>query len=64
MRDLRDRRPGPKPRHVDHRVKQLEAENARLHRKLQRADTIMTLQKKVAEILWISLKPFDNDETD
>jgi hypothetical protein len=45
-------------------VKQLEAENARLQRKLQRADTIITLQKKVAEILGIPLRPLDTDETD
>jgi len=64
LRDLRERRPGPKPRPVDPRVKQLEAENARLQRKLQRADTIITLQKKVAEILGIPLRPLDNDETD
>ena len=32
-------------------MKQLEAENRRLQRKLQRAETIITLQKKVAEIL-------------
>ena len=46
------------------RVKQLEAENRRLQRKLQRAETIITLQKKVAEILRIPLKPLDIDETD
>ena len=43
---------------------QLEAENARLPRKLQRADTIITLQKKVAEILGIPLSPLGTDETD
>jgi len=64
LRDLRGRRRGPKPRPVDPRVKQLEAENARLQRKLRRADTIITLQKKVAEILGIPLRPLDNDETD
>ena len=64
LRDLRGRRRGPKPRAVDPRVKQLEAENARLQRKLQRADTIITLQKKVAEILGIPLRPLDNDEPD
>ena len=64
LRDLRGRRRGPKPRPVDPRVKQLEAENRRLQRKLQRAETIITLQKKVAEILGIPLKPLDNDETD
>ena len=51
------------PRPVDPRVKQLEADR-RLQRKLQRAETIITLQKKVAEILRIPLKPLDIDETD
>jgi transposase len=55
---------GPKARPVDPRVKQLEAENRRLQRKLQRAETIITLQKKVAEILGIPLKPLDNNESD
>ena len=64
LRDLRERRPGPTPRAADPRVRQLEAENARLRRKLQRADTIITLQKKVAEILGIPLSILDNDETD
>lgn len=61
---LRARKRGPKPRPIDSRVKQLEAENARLQRKLQQADTIITVQKKVAEILGIPLKPLVNDETD
>ena len=56
--------PGPDARPVDPRVKQLEAENRRLQRKLQRAETIITLPKKVAEILRIPLKPLDIDETD
>src|SRR5450756_309886 len=64
LQDMRGRRRGPKPRLVDPRVKQLEAENHRLQRKLQRAETIITLQKKVAEILGIPLKPLDTDETD
>jgi len=64
LQDMRGRRRGPKPRVVDPRVKQLEAENRRLQRKLQRAETIITLQKKVAEILGIPLKPLDTDETD
>ena len=61
---MRARRRGPVSRSIDPRVKQLEAENARLQRKLQRADTIITLQKKVAEILGIPLNPLVNDETD
>ena len=64
LREMRGRRRGPKPRPVDPRVKQLEAENRRLQRKLQRAETIITLQKKVAEILGIPLKPLDSDESD
>jgi transposase len=64
LQDMRARRRGPKPRPIDPRVKQLESENRRLQRKLQRAETIITLQKKVAEILGIPLKPLDIDETD
>jgi transposase-like protein len=61
---MRATKRGRKPRLVDPRVKQLEAENRRLQRKLQRAETIITFQKKVAEILGIPLKPLDSDETD
>ena len=64
LREMRGRRRGPTPRPIDPRVKQLEAENGRLQRKLQRADTIITLQKKVAEILGIPLKSLDSDESD
>jgi transposase len=61
---MRARKRGPKAQPLDPRVKQLEAENRRLQRKLQRAETIITLQKKVAEILGIPLKPLDSDEID
>ena len=64
LREMRGRRRGPTPRPVDPRVKQLEPENRRLQRKLQRAETIITLQKKVAKILGIPLTPHDDDETD
>jgi transposase-like protein len=60
----RARKRGPTPKAIDPRVKQLEVENRRLHRKLARAETIITLQKKVAEILGIPLKPLDIDEID
>ena len=62
LREMRARRRGPTPRSVDPRMTQLEAENRRLQRKLQRAETIITLQKKVAEILGIPLTPLDDDE--
>ena len=52
---------GSTPRPIDPRVKQLEAENCRLQRKLQRAETIIALPKKVTEILEIPLKPLATD---
>jgi transposase len=60
----RARKRGPTAKPIDPRVKQLEVENRRLQRKLARAETIITLQKKVAEILGIPLNPLDIDETD
>ena len=60
----RARKRGPVPKVIDPRVRHLEVENRRLQRKLARAETIITLQKKVAEILGIPLKPLDIDETD
>ena len=60
----RGRKRGPVAKVIDPRVHQLEVENRRLQRKLQRAETIITLQKKVAEILGIPLKPLDIDEID
>ena len=43
----RARKRGPTPKPVDPRMKPLEIENRRLQRKLQRAETIITLQKKL-----------------
>jgi transposase-like protein len=60
----RARKRGPVPQPIDPRVRQLEVENRRLQRKLARAETIITLPKKVAEILGIPLKPLDIDEGD
>ena len=60
----RARKRGPVPKLIDPRVHQLEVENRRLARQLHRAETIITLQKKVAEILGIPLKPLDIDEID
>ena len=42
---MQGRRRGPKARAIDPRLQQLEIENRRLQRKLQRAETIITLQK-------------------
>ena len=42
----------------------LETATRRLERRLQRAETIIAFQKKVAELLGIPLKPMPNDEDD
>ena len=62
---------GRKPTSSDPRVKTLErekaalaTENRRLERRLQRADAIITFQKKVAELLGIPLNPPPSDEDD
>ena len=61
---LAARRRGPKARAQDPRVKQLERESARLARKLQQAEIIIAYQKKVSELLGISLQVPDSDEKD
>ncbi len=64
LEGLRARRRGPKAKAVDPRVKKLEQENARLVRKLKKADAIIAFQKKVHELLGIPLKPFESEEDD
>ena len=64
LEGLRARKRGPKPKAVDPRVKKLEQENARLVRKLKKADAIIAFQKKVHELLGIPLKPFEGEEDD
>ena len=63
LRAMRGRRRGPTPRPVDPRVKQLEVENRRLQRKRQRAETIITRQKKCRDP-GDPPTPLDDDETD
>ena len=61
---LRPKKRGPKAKAVDPRVKGLERENARLKRKLEQAETIIDIQKKVAGILGIPLRTSELDEKD
>ena len=68
---LTPKKRGRKPTSTDPRVKTLErekaafaTENRRLERRLQRADTIIAFQKKVAELLGIPLNPLPSDEDD
>jgi transposase len=64
LQGLRARKRGPKVKAIDPRVKKLEQENARLVRKLKKADAIIAFQKKVHELLGIPLKPFESEEDD
>ena len=68
---LMPKKRGRKPTSTDPRVKTLEREkaalatdNRRLERRLQRAETIIDFQKKVASLLGISLNPLPSDEDD
>ena len=61
---LKARKRGPKTKVVDPRVKQLERENARLKRRLERVELMLTIQKKASEMLGIPLSPPDKDEND
>ena len=63
-RGLAPKTRGRKKAAVDPRVKTLEQENRRLTARLQRAETIIAFQKKVAELLGIPLKPLETDETE
>ena len=58
---MRSTKRGPKVRAVDPRVKQQEREIARLRRRLEQAETIIEIQKKVAAILGIPLKSHEDE---
>lgn len=64
LEGLRAKKRGPKAKAADPRVKRLERENARLKRKLEQAETIIDIQKKVAGMLGIPLKSSEPDEKD
>ena len=64
LANLRSKKRGPKPKAVDPRVKRLERENVRLRRRLEQAETIIEIQKKVAGILGIPLRTSELDEKD
>jgi len=61
---LKARKRGPKGKVVDPRVKQLERENARLQRRLERVELMLDIQKKASEMLGIPLNHPDRDEND
>jgi len=61
---LRAKKRGRPARALDPRVNQLERENARLRRQLQRAELMLELQKKASELLGIPLRNLDDAESD
>ena len=54
---------GPKAKPKNPRVKELERENARLKRRLQRAEAMLEIQKKASELLGIPLSHLDEDDS-
>ncbi len=61
---LKARKRGPKGKIVDPQVKQLKRENARLKRRLERVELMLTIQKKASEMLGFPLNQPDKDEND
>jgi transposase-like protein len=61
---LEPKKRGPKAKALDPRVKRLERDVARLKRKLEQAETIIDIQKKVAGILGIPLRTSEPGEKD
>jgi transposase len=59
---LRSKKRGPKARVVDPRVKELERENARLRKRLEHAEIIISVQKKISELLGIPLASPDDEK--
>ena len=61
------RKRGPKPREVnplDKRVRELERENAKLLRRVKRAEAMIEVQKKVSDLWGVTLPKSDDDESD
>ena len=61
---LAARKRGPKAKVVEPRVKELEREIAKLRRRNERVELLLSIQKKASELLGIPLNPHDPDEND
>ena len=62
--DLGTRKRGPKAKVVDPKVKQLEREIAKLRRRNERVELMLSIQKKASELLGIPLNSHEPDEND
>jgi|TARA_B100000315_G_C14546355_1_gene573416 transposase-like protein len=60
---LAKKKRGPKGKQEDPRVKELERENARLKKRLQRAEVMLEIQKKASELLGIPLNRLDEEDS-
>lgn len=60
---LAQQKRGPKAKAQDPRIKELERENTRLKRRLQRAEAMLEIQKKASELLGIPLNQLDEDDS-
>lgn len=63
---LKPKKRGRKAKPADpsaEKVKQLEAENRKLKRRLERVELMLDIQKKASELLGIPLKAPENDES-
>jgi transposase len=63
-RGLTPKRRGPEPKVVDARDKQLAEQQrtiAKLTRRVQRAEAIIEVQKKLSQVLGVALPPIDEE---
>lgn len=61
---LKARKRGPKPKPENRRVKQLERENAQLRRRIEEAEAIIDVQKKLSKLLGVSLNSPESEGSD
>lgn len=54
---------GKQPRN-EIRMRELEQENKQLRRRLQKAEVLLDIQKKTSELLGISMRDLDSEESD
>jgi transposase-like protein len=61
---LKEKKASGKQTQKDLRLKELERENKQLRRRLQKAEVLLDIQKKASELLGISLRVLDSEESE
>jgi len=67
LEGLTPRKRGPKPREknpLDKKVRELKRENTKLRKRVERAEALIEVQKKVSELWGVTLPKSDDDEND